>query len=132
VRTSVYVAIAIALIVSGVIGAFTIGAPFFLTGAIMLAVMPWRRRSDVLWPALAAPWVFTIVYVLLAPLSCSTSPSVGPLLTRTECSNVLGIDYSGVGNYDAPLLPALIAGIAAGGVAALLLRRVLARRSQHG
>ncbi len=115
-RTPLYVGIAIALIAFGILGLVSIGAPLLLTGVVMLVAFPWRRRPDVLWPALAAPLAFTLVYALLAPLSCRSS-SVGPLLPRTECSNVLGIDYSGTGTYDPPLLPAFLAGLAAAAVA---------------
>ena len=128
VGTPLYVVIAVASIVLGVLGSFTIGAPFLLSGVAMLAVLPWRRRADVLWPVLVTPWVFTIVYVLLAPLSCTTTASIGPLIARTECSNVLGIDYSGAGEYRAPLLPAVVAGLAVAASVALVLHRLLARR----
>jgi hypothetical protein len=81
-------------------------------------------------PIVAAPWAFTLIYVLLAPLSCTSTstPSTGPLLSRTECSNILGIDYSGGGSYDPPLLPALLAGLVAAGLTVAILRRLLARR----
>jgi len=70
-----------------------------------------------------------VTYVLLAPLSCTSIASSGPLPSRTECTNVLGIDYSGSGSYDPPLLPALLAGLIVAGIIALVLRRLLARQS---
>ena len=127
-RTPLYVGIAIALIAFGILGLFSVGAPFLLTGLIMLVVFPWRRRADVLWPAVVAPWVIALAYVLFGPLSCTSRPSFGPLLSRTECSNVLGIEYSGSGSYDPPLLPAFLAGLAMAAVVAFVLHRLLARR----
>ncbi len=127
-RTPLYVAIAIGSIVFGVLGAFTIGVPFLLTGVAMLVVFPWRTRRDVVWPAVAAPWAFTVTYVLLAPLSCTTSASNGSL-SHTECTNVLGIGYGGGGAYDPPLLPAFLAGLVASGLTVFVLRRLLAKRT---
>lgn len=134
VGTFVYFAVAITLCASGLVGILSIGGPFLLTGVAMLAVSPWRRRRDVLWPAVVAPWAFTITYVLLGPLGCSTSGgtpalarSIGQLLARTECTNVLGIDYSGAGAYRPPLLPAFAAGIAVALLVSFALRRFLAR-----
>jgi hypothetical protein len=127
VRTFAYFAVAIALCAFGVVGILSIGAPFLLTGATMLIVSPWRTRRSVLWPALAAPWAFTVTYVLLAPLTCSSSSTIGPLLPRTDCTNVLGIDYSGVGAYQPPLLPAFAAGVVVALLVSFALRRLLAR-----
>ena len=128
VGTFVYFVIAITLCALGFVAIFSIGAPFFLTGIAMLVASPWRGRREIVVPIVAAPWAFTLTYVLLAPLSCTSTPSTGPLLTRTVCSNVLGIDYSGGGAYDPPLLPALLAGLAASGLTIAVLRRLLARR----
>jgi hypothetical protein len=128
VGTFVYFAIAITLCALGFVAIFSVGAPFFLTGIAMLVVSPWRARRDVFWPVVMAPWAFALTYALLAPLSCTSTPSTGPLLSRTECSNVLGIDYRGGGAYDPPLLPALLAGLVAAGFTVLVLRRLLARR----
>ena len=130
VGTFVYFAIGITLCALGFVAIFSIGAPFFLTGIAMLVASPWRGRRQIVVPVVAAPWAFTLTYVLLAPLSCTSTPSTGPLLTRTECSNVLGIDYSGGGAYDPPLLPALLAGLVAAGLTVAALRRLLARRRE--
>lgn len=130
-RTVAYVGLAIAFLVFGYLALFSIGAPFFLTGVAMLAVMPWRHRPAVLWPALVAPWAFALGYVLIAPLGCTSTASAaageaaGP--SFTTCTNVLGIDYSGEGPYNAPLLPAFAAGIAVALLAAFGVRRAVAR-----
>jgi hypothetical protein len=120
----------------GFVAIFSIGAPFFLTGAAMVAVGPFRHRRDVLWPALAAVWSFVVAYVLVAPGVCTGTslPAVrGSTATaqvgRTICTNVLGIDYSGSGLYNPPLMPALLAGLVAGAVVGFALRRVLRPRA---
>ena len=53
VRTALYVAIALVLIVFGYLALFSIGWPFALTGILMLALIGERGRVDVLAPALA-------------------------------------------------------------------------------
>lgn len=129
VGTFAYFGLAIALCAVGFVAILSIGAPFFLTGIAMLVVSPWRAREDVLWPVVAAPWAFTVTYVLLAPLSCTgTAYPDGEAGSFTECTNVLGIDYSGGGAYNPPLLPAFLAGLIAAGLAAFVIRRLLARR----
>jgi hypothetical protein len=143
IRSWLYVLTALALILFGIAGLFSIGAPFFLTGLVMLICFPWRRDRAVLVPALSAVWGFTIGYILVAPLGCSSSAfgpperahplgmgvlAVGQALVRrgTVCNGVL-FDYSGGGSYSPPLLPALIAGLAAGLIVAIVVRRLLRR-----
>lgn len=55
VRTALYVAFALVLIVFGYLALFSIGWPFALTGILMLALIGERNRVDVLAPALAWP-----------------------------------------------------------------------------
>lgn len=129
VRTPVYVALALGLIAFGVLGWFSIGAPFFLTGVAMLTVLPWRGSRGVLVPAIVAPWVFTIGYVLIAPLWCTGTATPGLGETTTTCTNVLGIDYSGGGAYRAPLMPAVAAGLGLAAIALVALRAAIRRRS---
>lgn len=74
--------------------------------------------------------VGTFAYFAIAfALGCSVTSSAGGALTPfTECSNVLGIDYRGVGDYDPPLMPALLAGLVAAALTAMVLHRLLTRR----
>ena len=120
------------LMLLGFVAIFSIGAPFLLTGAAMMVVGPWRHRRHVLWSALAAVWSFVVTYVLVAPGVCTGTslPAVRGITTtaqvgRTTCTNVLGIDYSGGGLYNPPLMPALFAGLVAAVVVGLALRRAL-------
>jgi len=128
VRTPVYVALALGLILFGVLGMFSIGAPFFFTGVAMLAVLPWRGSRGVLVPAIVAPWAFTIGYVLVAPLWCTGTNAPTGLGDTTTCTNVLGIDYSGGGAYRAPLMPAVAAGLGLAAIALVGLRAAIRRR----
>ena len=140
-RPWMYVVLATALILVGIVGMFSIGAPFFLTGLVMLICIPWRRDRAILLPALTAVWGFTLGYILVAPLGCTSSSlerperahplgmgvvAAGRALVRggTVCNGVL-FDYSGGGSYSAPLLPALIAGLAAGLILAIVVRRLV-------
>lgn len=132
VGTFVYFAIAITLCALGFVAIFSVGAPFFLTGIAMLVASPWRGRREIIVPIVAAPWAFTLTYVLLAPLGCTgTDVPGGQAGSRTECSNILSIDYTGGGSYDPPLLPALLAGLVAAGITVTVLRRLLARRRAY-
>lgn len=135
VRTPAYVAIAVVLFIAGSFTLFSIGIPLLLTGVAMLAVLPWRRRREVLGPALAAPWAFTLGYVAIAPAWCSSSSMSGatangvdPLPARTECGNLLGIGYSGVDPYRPPLLPAVLVGFALAVVVVVLVHRLMTRK----
>ena len=129
VGTFAYFALAIALCAFGYVALFSVGAPFFLTGATMIGVSPWRSRGTVLWPALAAPWAFTAAYILIAPLGCTTTGSPASARAVTQCTNVLGIDYRGGASYDPPLMPALLAGLVAAVVVVVTLRWFLAGRT---
>jgi hypothetical protein len=125
-----YWAGAAVLMMFGFVAIFSIGAPFLLTGAAMVVVGPLRHRREVLWPALLAVWSFVVAYVLVAPLGCTGSslPLVGTTdlaqqAGRTTCTNVLGIDYSGGGVYNPPLMPALLVGLSVAVIVALVARR---------
>ena len=130
-RTLAYVAFAVALVLFGAAGLFSVGAPFLLTGIAMLVCFPWRRRRRILWPSIAGVWGFTLGYVLVAPLGCTTtsSPHFADVIgapSTTICSGVL-FDYSGRGSYRAPLLPAVVAGTFAAVASAMLVWFLLSR-----
>lgn len=131
--TAAYWGVAVLLVGFGFLGLFSIGAPFLLTGIAMIVVSPWRNRREVLWPALVAVWALVLGYVLVAPLGCtSTAVAVtagSPVpQSHTTCTNILGIDYSGTGIYNPSLVPALLAGVAAGAAGALATRFLFRRR----
>ncbi|HEX9694043.1 MAG TPA: hypothetical protein VGA74_03435 [Actinomycetota bacterium] len=133
VGTAVYWGVAVVFVGFGYLGLFSIGAPFLLTGTAMMVVSPWRSRREVLWPTLVGVWAFVLGYLLVAPLGCtSTAIAVtagSPVATsRTTCTNILGIDYSGTGTFDPTLLPALVVAAAAGAAGALATRFLLRRR----
>jgi hypothetical protein len=131
----VYAALAVGLVLFGIVGLFSIGAPFLLTGLAMLVCFPWRRRPDILWPALAGVWGLTLGYILVAPLSCTgtataTATPTGTVTVRmatTTCNGLL-LDYSGGPSYNAPLLPALLLGLSMAAASVVLLRKAFTRR----
>ena len=62
-RSSVaYWVLVAVLVVFGVLGMFSIGAPFLITGITLAGVSPVRNRPRVFWPVLLAIWfTFTLV-----------------------------------------------------------------------
>ena len=138
VPTVLYVAIALILIAFGYLALFSIGWPFALTGILMLALIGERRRAKVLAPALAWPWAFTLGYILVAPLGCSTSamPQIAEggrasVEGSTRC-NAVFFTYAGGADYSPPLLPALLTGVALATAASLAIRWSLRRRQIQG
>jgi hypothetical protein len=114
------------LIAFGMVAIFSIGAPFFLLGLVLAALSPWRRDVRVMAPAIAAVVGLVAGYVLVAPLGCTaTATSTGA--SFTTCRNLVGINYSGSGLYNPSLLPALLAGLAIGVLAAGLTWLATAR-----
>jgi hypothetical protein len=129
-----YWAGAAVLMLFGFVAIFSIGAPFLLTGAAMIVVGPFRNRREVLWPALVAVWSFVVAYILVAPLGCTTSATIGNgpagsvSVGRTTCTNVLGIAYSGGVRYQPTLGPAFVVALIASAGIGLVVRRVLRPR----
>jgi hypothetical protein len=128
-----YWALAVFLIGFGFLGILSIGLPFLLLG-ITLAILARRRHeTGVIAAGVAAIVGFTLGYILLAPLSCTTAGSA-PLGagSHTACGNILGINYSSAGGYNPSLLPAVIAGLVLAvlfaNVAHWLARRIAARQ----
>jgi hypothetical protein len=131
-RTAVYVAIALILIVFGYLALFSIGWPFALTGILMLALIGQRHRPNVLAPALAWPWVFTLGYLLVAPIGCTTSatavPAGAPAVAGSTRCNALFLTYAGGPHYEPPLLPAILTGVALATLTSLAIGWALRRR----
>lgn len=126
-----YWALAVFLIGFGFLGIFSIGMPFLLLG-ITLAILSQRRHEPgVVAAGVAAIAGFTLGYVLAAPLSCTSSGDGSGSISHTVCSNILGINYSGVGLYNPSLAPGLLAGILVA-VAFALGTRWIARRIAAG
>ena len=126
-----YTGVAIGLVLFGFVGLLSIGAPFLLTGLVMLVCYPRRHRRDILWPSLASVWGLTLGYLLVAPLGCTSFAMGAPggivSDSGTTCDGLL-LRYSGGLSYNPPLLPALIAGLATA-LASALVVRLLTRRS---
>ena len=138
VRTVLYVAVALILLAFGYLALFSIGWPFALTGILMLALIGERRRANVLAPALAWPWAFTLGYLLVAPIGCSTSamPQIADggrasVEGSTRC-NALFLTYAGGADYSPPLLPALLTGVALATAASLAISWAIRRRQSRG
>ncbi len=130
----VYWMIALFLVVFGLLAFLHIGAPFLLAGVTMVVAAPFRRRALLFWPVLVGVVTFSAVILLVGPFSCERT-TLHPGQAETQeveeatCSSVLGIGYSGTGDYEPSFLPAILAGVGAGVVAAAAARLVAARGS---
>ncbi|MGZ8652050.1 MAG: hypothetical protein ACXWX5_07730 [Actinomycetota bacterium] len=126
-----YWGLVVFLIVFGLLGLLSIGFPFLLLG-ITLAILSHRRHeTGVIAAGVAAIVGFTVGYILVAPLGCTSSGGAPGSTSHTVCSNIVGIDYSGAGIYHPSLLPGLLVGILAA-VAFALGARWVARRIAAG
>lgn len=119
----------LALIVFGILGAFSIGQPFFLVGLAMLLLGPFRGRPLVFWPPLLGVVAYNVVYWAVAPFSCSAGSNPGGSST-TVCSSLIGLRYAGEGIYNPSLVPAIVAGLVAAGLTGLLTWTLLIWRSR--
>ncbi len=133
-----YWVVVLLLCLFGLIGIFSIGMPLLLLGVTLAVVAPWRTQRTVLWPAVTAVVTFVVGYILVAPLSCSSTgsltvptQSMTPPAQSTTCSNVLGINYSGEGLYNPSLVPALLTGLALSVLVATTVRVALSRREHR-
>ena len=130
-----YRLIALLLLGFGVLAMFSIGLPFFILGVAMLVLWPLRERRRLFISLFVGVLVFVIVGVLVAPLGCTATATLNAdeaprdggtvVEVQTTCGNLLGITYEGTSGYDAPLWPAVVAGLAAGMFAALITHRFL-------
>jgi hypothetical protein len=135
VRTAVYLAVALALIVFGYFTLFSIGFPLALTGLLMLLFLGQRHRAEMLAPAIAWPWALTLGYLVVAPLGCSSSgaaPAGAPIIEGSTRCSALFLTYAGGPDYNPPLLPALVTGIALATAVSLAVRWGLRRRVVPG
>jgi hypothetical protein len=126
-----YWTVTVVLIAFGTLGLLSIGFPFLLLGIALAIVAQRRHETGLVAGVVAAAVGFSVGYILIAPLTCSTSASSADPVEQTVCSNVLGIDYSGRGSYDPSLLPALLAGLVVAVLAALGARWLARRLATH-
>ncbi len=130
----VYWMIALFLVVFGLLAFLHIGAPFLFAGVTMIVATAFRRRPLLFWPVVVGVATFCAGVLLVGPFECERA-TVHPGQAETEaveeatCSSVLGIGYSGTGDYEPSFLPAILAGVGAGAVAAAAARLVAARGS---
>jgi Na+(H+)/acetate symporter ActP len=128
-----YWALVVFLIGYGFLGLMSIGLPFLLLGITLAILWPRRHETGVIAAGVAAIVGFTVGYILVAPLGCTSSGGAPGSISHTVCTNILGIDYSGTGVYDPSLLPGLIAGLVVAVLFAIgtrwLARRIASRHT---
>jgi hypothetical protein len=129
-----YWILTVALIAFGFIGSFSIGQPFLLLGMTMLVLGPVRRRPLVFWPPMLGVVAAVVVFMAIAPFSCSgTLDGSGPGgATTTVCTSLIGIRYEMQGFDNPSLQPPILIGLGAGIVTALLTFALLWRRTRSG
>lgn len=111
----------LALIVFGILALFSIGWMVLLVALAMVVLGPFRHRSRIYWPPMAAVIGFLIGYVAVAPLSCFATAELPGIASPVVCSSLLGIQYTGTTPYAPSQLPGVYAGLAVGLIAALLV-----------
>jgi hypothetical protein len=131
-----YWILAVALIVFGFITGFSIGQPFLLVGLVMLGLGPVRNRPLVFWPPLLGVIAFNVVYVAIAPFSCTAGllldVSGGGTPIATVCTSLIGLRYGGEGIVNPSLVPAIVVGLVAGVLVGLVTFAVMRRRRARG
>jgi hypothetical protein len=85
----VYWIAAVALVVFGVLGGFSIGGPFLILGMAMLVLGPVRQRPRLFWPVIAGVVAFNVGYWAVTPMVCTTTAHLGEEAS-TVCTNLLG------------------------------------------
>ncbi len=130
--TIAYWSLAVFLTAFGILALASIGAPFLLIGVVMIVLWPFRHRPRLFWPVMAGVVAFGVVFLLAAPFECERTGTLSPEGVEEEehatCSSVIGVDYSGVGDWDPSYLPTILAGLGIGVVAAVGTRLLVARR----
>jgi Na+(H+)/acetate symporter ActP len=128
-----YWALVVFLIGYGFLGLLSIGLPFLLLGITLAILWPRRHETGVIAAGVAAIVGFTVGYILVAPLGCTSSGGAPGSISHTVCTNILGIDYSGTGVYNPSSLPGLIAGLVVAVLFAIgtrwLARRIASRHT---
>jgi hypothetical protein len=125
---ALYWAIAAAMLA---IGYFSLseGLPLITIGLALVALAPVVGRKGLFWPALAGVLAFNFAYLGVAPRSCTTySGSEPEMFGRVVCRNLLGLDYSGSGDYAPSLVPALTVALVTGLIAWGIVRLTLQER----
>lgn len=133
----IYWILTAALIVFGFITGFSIGQPFLLVGLAMVVLGPLRRRPLVFWPPMAGVIAAVVVFMTIAPFTCSASTvldgtGLGGATTTTICTSLVGIRYEVEGLVNPSAQPAILIGLVAGVLTALATFAVLRRRIGKG
>ena len=124
----------LALIAFGLVTGMSIGLPFFLIGAAMVALGRFRRHALVFWPLFLGFVASVIAYFAITPFSCSGSSSTSGGLTTT-CTSLVGISWPAASNglaasptaFYLSILVAVIVGVA---TVALVLGRLWLDRNR--
>ena len=64
------------------------------------------------WPGLVLVFGFIVGYLLIAPWRCTGTSMPKPGESSTVCRSLIGVTYTGFGDYNPSLVPGLLAGAA--------------------
>jgi hypothetical protein len=119
----------LALIGFGILGAASIGQPFFLVGLAMVLLGSFRGRPFIFWPPLLAVIAYNLAFLAVAPFYCTASSTVGST-SITVCSSLIGLRYTGEGIYNPSLMPAVWVGLTCAGLTAIAVLAFLLWKRQ--
>jgi hypothetical protein len=106
------------------------GQTAVVAAVLALLLMPLRKDPRAFWSLLAGLIVLLAAYVVSAPANCRTGAYSRVSGTQTEgrfCDSLIGVDYEREGPDDPSALPAFAASLAAGLLAAGVVRIALRR-----
>jgi hypothetical protein len=141
VATFLYWLVTGVLMVLGILSWFSVGLPLLALGFTLAVLSGARRLPHIFWPPIVGVILFFATYILVAPLGCSTSPTlevVGPgdleptttfSEQRVTCDRLVLPDT--VGTESPPLWPAGLAGVAVAFGGANLARLGILRRAHR-
>lgn len=125
-----------AFVVFGFLAIFSIGLPLLVLGLALAALSDVRDRPATFWPPIAGLSLFFAAYILVAPLTCTLTPTlvtvetplaVEPQISPMTCTRIALPDYSGV---ESPALwPSVVAAAVVGVMAAVTTRYLIRKRA---
>lgn len=100
----------------GFISILSIGSFFLLIAITLLVLSPFRSRPWIFWPGVALVLGFIVGYVMVAPLTCSSTDG-----SPWVCRSAVGVEYTG--SPEVGLVGGGVFGLIGAAIAWLITRR---------